>query len=77
MVRSIVQADKHFGLAGFGPVSKNSAGLYAGRYLDPSTNRIRTAPAPETKTVNPFSWSSVYAAAQLALLNKWNSYVRA
>ena len=39
--------------SGFGPIGKNSFPLYAARFIDPLTDRIRTLPKPSMKYVNP------------------------
>lgn len=46
--------------------------LYAGRWVDGKTGRIRMLPKASTKFINPTSLPQKIAFAQARLLNKWN-----
>jgi len=53
IVQNLVLANDLFVSTGFGPVGKNGFPLYAARYIDPLTDRVRTLPKPSSKYVNP------------------------
>jgi len=53
IVKNLILANDLFVKSGFGPIGKNSFPLYAARFIDPLTDRIRTLPKPSMKYVNP------------------------
>jgi len=40
---------------GFGPISDGGSNLYAGRWIDDATGKIRLLPQATTKYLNPIS----------------------
>lgn len=59
-----------------GPVGKNTAPLYLGRYYDPKTNRVKTIKNPKTITYNPTNKEQVYGYLINAIAHKWNQVIR-
>jgi hypothetical protein len=77
IIRNLVRANKEFVKTGFGPVSANSFPLYAGRFVDPLTGRIRTLPTPSSKYINPRNLQDVVRYYEARVLSGWNTFVRA
>lgn len=46
--------------------------LYAGRYIDSNTGRIRVIPKASMKAVDPTNFDQVMGYKKAAILNKWN-----
>lgn len=44
LVKDVVNANKNFSNVGFGPISAKSSNLYAGRWVDQTTGRVRILP---------------------------------
>lgn len=52
-VGDVVKANQYLSSTGFGQISDNSADLYAGRWLDNISGRVRVLPEASDKMVNP------------------------
>lgn len=60
---------------GFGPIKKNGIALYAARWIDPVTGRVRLLPKASKDFINPLSYHQNIAFHQARLLNNWNKLV--
>lgn len=59
VVRQLVTSNNDLGFGSFGPISKTSFPLYAGRFYDRTTMRTRTMIKPPSKLANPYSHYSM------------------
>jgi hypothetical protein len=60
---------------GFGAIKQGGVALYAGRWLDPATGRVRILPKAQSKFVNPLSYNQKMNYFKSRLLNIWNNLV--
>lgn len=72
LVNMIVLANKHFSNVGIGPISSRSLSLYAGRWVDKVTGRIRVLPKATAKYLNPLSYQAKLSYLEARVINKWN-----
>lgn len=49
--------------------------LYAGRWVDPVTGRVRVLPTANDKYTNPFSYNQKVGYYQAKIINHWNSLI--
>ena len=52
-MRNLIRSNETLSTYGIGPISDNSLPFYAGRWIDPTTNRIRLLPQASNKFINP------------------------
>jgi hypothetical protein len=57
IVKSIVDDNKDFSNYGLGKVSGKTFPLYAGRWIDPVTGKVKMLPKASAKYLNPASYS--------------------
>lgn len=74
-MKDIVTANNKLSNAGFGPINKDSLSLYAGRWIDTVTGRVRVLPNASTKYVNPLSADQRLGYLQARIINHWNNLV--
>lgn len=74
-IADIILANSDLSDTGFGPISKNSSNLYAGRWLDQSTGNIRVLPPADDKFINPTSWEQKVGYLEAKVINHWNNTV--
>jgi hypothetical protein len=72
-----VKFNPSFSNVGVGPISANGLPLYAGRWVDKATGRVRVLPTATTKYINPISYNSKLSYLEARVLNSWNKYVMA
>jgi hypothetical protein len=64
-----------FSTRGIGPISNNSLPFYVGRWIDPTTGRVRVLPPASKKLISPVDLRQNLGYLQAQILNKWNSFV--
>lgn len=74
-VKDIVSANSNLSKYGFGAISKNSSNLYAGRWLDQGTGKVRLLPPADLKYINPASRPQKLGYLQAKIINHWNELV--
>ena len=74
-VKDIVNANSNLSNYGFGPISDNSSDLYAGRWLDEATGRVRLLPTADNKYLNPGSRQQKLGYLQAKIINHWNQLI--
>lgn len=75
LVANIVKANEKLSNYGIGPISDKSLPFYAGRWVDPITNKIRLLPPASQRFINPLSRNQKLGYLQATILNKWNKFV--
>lgn len=75
LIQDIVDANSSLSKTGFGPLRKGGLALYAGRWIDPATGRVRLIPTASKDYINPLSYDQTIAFHQARLLNNWNKLV--
>lgn len=68
-------ANKALSKTGFGQISSTSSALYAGRWIDRTTGRVRVLPTANSKYLNPASKEQKLGYLQAKLLNHWNNCI--
>lgn len=61
--------------SGFGPLKRGGLALYAGRWIDPVSGRVRLLPPASSDYVNPLSFEQNRQLRQARILNSWNKLV--
>lgn len=75
IVQDIVNANNNLSTTGFGPIGPNSLALYAGRWIDPETARVKVLPTADSKYINPLSLDQKKAYYQAKIINHWNTLI--